>query len=88
MRDLGEQNLTLLESGKKAAAKAALDEVEQGDKEIQVEGLTTGEIEAEVNVPITGGPKWLKGSTFTAFARTKVQAIKDAVGGFRISKKF
>lgn len=85
-RDLGEQNLTILEAGKKAAAKAALDALEHGDREIQVEALTTGEIEADVNVPITSG--WLKGATVTAFARTKVQQVKDAVAGFRISKKF
>lgn len=87
--DLGEQNLTLLESGRKAAAKAALDAVEQGEKEIEVEALTTGEIEAGLNVPITGGPKWIKGGTFTGFVRAKATQWKETlVGGFRFSKKF
>lgn len=85
--DLGEQNSTLLEQGKKAAAKAALDHVESGDQEVELEVLATGEIEADANVPITGGPKWIKGGTFTAFVKTHVQSVKDAVAGFRISKK-
>lgn len=87
-RDLGEQNLTLLEQGKKAAAKEALDHLESGDKEIQIEATTDGAVEADVNVPITAGPTWLKGGLFTTFVQTNVKKLKDTVGGFRISKKF
>ena len=86
MSIFGKDNLTLLEQGKRGAVKAALDEVEKGDKEIQVEGLTSGDVEVDVNVPITKG--FLKGATFTAFAKTKVQQLKQAVGGFRVTKKF
>lgn len=87
-RDLGEQNLTLLEAGKKSLAKDMLDHVESGDKEISAEALSTGEIEADVNVPITTGPKWIKGGTLTTFVQTNVKKLKETVAGFRISKKF
>lgn len=70
------------------ATKAALDAFEKGDKEAQVEALTTGEIEASLNAPVTVGPKWLRGSTVTTFIRTKAQQLKSTVGGFRWSKKF
>lgn len=79
--DLGEQNLTLLEAGKKAAAKAALDEVEQGAKELQVEATTAGEIEASINAPV-------KGFTVSAFVKAPIKTLKQAVAGVRVSKKF
>ena len=81
MRDLGEQNLTLLEAGKKAATKAALDAVEQGGQELQIEATTAGDIEASINAPV-------KGFTLTAFVKAPIKTLKQAVAGFRLSKKF
>jgi hypothetical protein len=84
VRDLGEQNLTLLEQGRKSAVKAALDQVEQGDKEAQIEILSTGDVEASISAPITKAPKgfgWLKGGTVTAFGR-----LREKVAGIRMKK--
>lgn len=80
-RDLGEQNLTILKAGKKAATKAALDALEQGDKELQVEATTAGEIEASINAPV-------KGFTVTGFIKAPIKTLKQAVAGVRVSKKF
>lgn len=83
--------MNILQSGIKATKEqvnADLDAVEHGEAEVQAEVLSTGDVEADVNVPITGGPRWLKGGSVTAYVKTKVQDLKAAVGGVRISKKF
>lgn len=80
-RDLGEQNLTLLEQGRRAAAKEALDHVEAGNHELHLDATTDGEFEASINAPV-------KGFTVSAFVRAPIKTIKQTVAGFRLSKKF
>jgi hypothetical protein len=79
--DLGEQNLTLLEAGKKAAAKAALDALEHGEKELQIEATTAGDVEASIHAPV-------KGFTVSAFVKAPIRTLKQAVAGVRLSRKF
>lgn len=81
-RDLGEQNLTLLEQGRKSAVKAALEDVAAGEKEIEIEATTAGTVEASVNAPLKRG--W----TVAAFVKAPIRTIKEATAGFRLSKKF
>lgn len=81
-RDLGEQNLTLLEQGRKSVVQAALEEVATGEKEMIVEATTAGTIDASINVPVKGG------FTVSAFVKAPIKTLKQAVAGVRVSKKF
>ena len=81
-RDLGEQNLTLLEQGRKGAVAAALDEVAKGERALDIEATTDGVVDASIHAPLTRG--W----TVVGFIRAPIKTIKAATAGFRLSKKF
>jgi hypothetical protein len=77
--------MSLLQSGinaTKDAVQADLDRLEQGDAAVQVDVLSTGDVEASGKVGV------VKGGTVTAFVRTKIQHLKAAVAGVRFSKTF
>ena len=76
-RDLGEQNLTILEAGKKGAANAALDEVEQ-TKNAQIAWDVDSDKTAEVS--IQGSKGRLSGA---AYGKIVWGATKEYVAGVR-----
>lgn len=64
------------------AVDAELDKLEQGEKELQVEATTDGTVEASIHAPVKGG------FTVSAFVKAPIKTVKQAVAGFRVSKKF
>ena len=76
MKSLGDQNLTLLEQGRRAAVKAALDHAEVGDHEIAFE--VTSDKTAEVSARGTKGR--LSGA---AYGKIVWGATKEYIAGVR-----
>jgi len=76
--DLGEQNLTLAESGRKHAAQAGLDEAE-ATKGLEFDASTDGFAEASVSATVKGG-------TLTAYGRYAWEGMKGWAAGLRYRK--
>lgn len=81
-------DLTLLQKAQNETVKQSLDALEQDAPQMQADAQLDGSFEGEASLPITSGPKLLRGGRFTVYVKGKVQVLKDAVAGFRISKKF
>lgn len=84
MSDMKPEEGTILASG----VKATLESLEQQAPELQVDAHLDGDVYVETSIPVTRGPSLLRGGRFSVYVQTKVQKIKEAVGGVRFTKKF
>lgn len=85
---MSDDQLTLLQQAQRHAATQALDAVEAAKAaSLRVEVTTDGAVEGSVSDVVTGGPKWLRGGTLTAYGKYAWAGVKGAVAGLRFTKK-